>query len=73
MASSFNIFSKYSEIEADDICFRLNCKHLDKTVTGTFCGSVVANINLTCSGGSSNVLSIALNALFESMCTSSII
>ena len=44
------------------ICFRLNCRQRDSTVTGTFCGSVVARMNLTCSGGSSSVFSIALNA-----------
>ena len=42
-----------------------------KIVTGTFCTSVVAKIKMTCSGGSSIVLSSALNAAVESMCTSS--
>jgi selenide,water dikinase len=37
------------------------------TVIGSFCGSVVAKMNSTCPGGSSSVLSIALNADFESM------
>ena len=55
------------------ICRRLNCKQRDSTVTGTFCGSVVAKMNLTCAGGSSSVLSIALKALLESMWTSSMI
>ncbi len=54
------------------ICFRLNCKQRDSTVTGIFCGSVVARMNLTCSGGSSSVFSIALKAWLVSMCTSSI-
>ncbi|VWC31258.1 hypothetical protein BST28156_06429 [Burkholderia stagnalis] len=54
------------------ICFRLNCRQRDSTVTGIFCGSVVARMNLTCGGGSSSVFSIALNAWFVSMCTSSI-
>ena len=40
-------------------------------VAGTFCGSVVHRMNLTWSGGSSIVLSSALNAAEESMCTSS--
>ena len=40
-------------------------------VAGIFCGSVVARMNLTCSGGSSSVFSIELNACRESMCTSS--
>ena len=51
---------------------RLNCKHLDSTVMGSFCGSVVANKNFTWGGGSSKVLSKALKLLVESMCTSSI-
>ena len=60
-------------IEVPAICRKLNCKQRDSTVTGTFCGSVVARINFTWAGGSSSVLSMALNALFESMCTSSMI
>ena len=52
--------------------FRLNCRQRDSTVTGIFCGSVVASTNFTCSGGSSSVFSIELNAPFDSMCTSSI-
>ncbi len=51
---------------------RLNCRQRDRTVTGIFCGSVVARMNLMCSGGSSSVFSIALNDELESMCTSSI-
>ena len=43
-----------------------------RIVGRTFCGSVVAKINFTCGGGSSNVLSSALKAADESMCTSSI-
>ena len=53
-------------------CLRLNCRQRESTVTGTFCGSVVARMNSTCPGGSSRVLSIALNAWFESWWTSSI-
>ncbi|MNW08831.1 hypothetical protein D3C71_2056890 [compost metagenome] len=52
--------------------FRLNCRQRDSTVTGSFCGSVVASRNFTCSGGSSSVFSSALNAALDSMCTSSI-
>jgi len=51
---------------------RLNCRQRESTVTGTFCGSVVASTNLRYSGGSSSVFSIALNAWPVSMCTSSI-
>src|SRR5699024_4019567 len=43
------------------------------TVSGILCGSVVAKINTTCFGGSSNVFNSALNALVEIICTSSII
>ncbi len=43
----------------------------DSTVTGTLRISVVANRNFTCAGGSSSVLSSALNAEVLSMCTSS--
>ena len=55
------------------ICLRLNCRQRDSTVTGIFCGSVVAGMNLTCPGGSSSVFSMALKAWLVSMCTSSII
>ncbi len=51
---------------------RLNCRQRLSTVTGTFCGSVVASTNFRYSGGSSSVFSIALKAVVESMCTSSI-
>jgi hypothetical protein len=61
-----------SAIAARGSGVRLNCRQRDSTVTGIFCGSVVARTNFTCSGGSSSVFSIALNALRESMCTSSI-
>ena len=40
-------------------------------VGSIFSGSVVASTNLRYSGGSSSVFSIALNAVLESMCTSS--
>ena len=43
----------------------------DRIVTGTLRISVVAKMNLACGGGSSRVLSRALNAAVESMCTSS--
>ena len=44
----------------------------DRIVVGIFSGSVVARMNFTWLGGSSSVLSNALNELLESMCTSSI-
>ena len=43
----------------------------DRMVAGSFCGSVVARMNTAWAGGSSSVLSSALNAPVESMCTSS--
>ena len=43
----------------------------DMIVGSTFSGSVVANMNFTWAGGSSSVLSSALNAAVVSMCTSS--
>ncbi|MCY1300695.1 hypothetical protein D9M70_502720 [compost metagenome] len=52
--------------------FRENCRQRERMVTGSFCGSVVASRNFTCGGGSSRVLSSALNECVESMCTSSI-
>ncbi|MNN94632.1 hypothetical protein D3C81_2132930 [compost metagenome] len=52
--------------------FSENCRQRERMVTGSFCGSVVASRNLTWGGGSSRVLSRALNECVESMCTSSI-
>ena len=45
----------------------------DRIVAGSLCTSVVAKMNSTCAGGSSSVLSRALNAPAESICTSSMI
>src|SRR3989338_5057600 len=50
-----------------DLCVR------ERIVSGTFSSSVVAKINIACSGGSSSVFKSALNASLVSMCTSSII
>jgi hypothetical protein len=36
--------------------------HRDKTVIGSFSGSVVQKMNFTCSGGSSSVFNNALKA-----------
>jgi hypothetical protein len=46
--------------------------HLDIIVSGTLCVSVVASINFTCSGGSSNIFKSALKAHLLSICISSI-
>ncbi|MNN99675.1 hypothetical protein D3C81_2193860 [compost metagenome] len=44
-----------------------NLRHLESIVTGILCCSVVASINTTFSGGSSNVFNSALNALVVSI------
>jgi len=43
--------------------FRLNCRQRDKTVAGSFCGSVVASRNMACGGGSSKVFSKCVEAV----------
>ena len=48
-----------------------NCWHRDLMVAGTLCSSVVARMNIRCSGGSSRIFSRALKAGVDSMCTSS--
>ena len=45
-----------------EIFLKSNLWHLDRIVAGNFCGSVVAKMNLTCSGGSSKVFNKALKA-----------
>src|SRR4051794_19213417 len=50
---------------------KMNCWHRDKIVAGTLWRSVVAIMNTTCGGGSSSILSSALNADVDSMWTSS--
>ena len=54
------------------IVLRLSCKHRDWTVLGIFSGFVVAKINTTWDGGSSNVFNKALKLCVDSICTSSI-
>ena len=68
-----HIYLSLLAIFSSDSLSKSNLKHLDKIVTGILCFSVVASINITFSGGSSNVLSKALNALVVSICASSII
>jgi hypothetical protein len=48
-----------------------NCWQRPMTVSGIFCASVVHSTNTTWAGGSSSVLSKALNAGSVSMCASS--
>ena len=62
-----------SAIFFSEIFWKSNRCARERIVSGTLSISVVAKINLTCSGGSSSVLRSALNALFPSICTSSII
>ena len=71
IASTSRMCLRCAAISDGVICLRLNCRQRESTVTGIFCGSVVARMNLTCSGGSSRVFSMALKAELESMCTSS--
>ena len=47
------------------------CWVRERIVAGMRSGSVVAKMKITCSGGSSSVLSRALKALFDIMCASS--
>ena len=47
--------------------------HRERMVAGTLCSSVVARMNIRCSGGSSRIFSSALKAGVESICTSSMI
>jgi hypothetical protein len=68
-AIKFNLFSM-SEFE---ILLKSYLWQRDMIVSGTLCVSVVARMNFTCLGGSSSILSNALNAHLLNMCTSSII
>jgi len=43
----------------------------ERIVAGSFCGTVVARMNLTCGGGSSSVFRNASTACFERPCASS--
>ena len=70
---SFVIIFSLFLMSSFDIFLKSNLWHLESIVAGNFCGSVVAKINLTCSGGSSNVFNRALNAPVDNMWTSSII
>ena len=70
--SSFKTLTNLSESCLGVKFFKLNCKHLDKTVEGILSGSVVARIKTTCGGGSSKVFKSELKLCLESMCTSSI-
>ena len=70
--SSPRTYFKCSVIRSALKFFKLNCKHLDKTVIGSFWGSVVANKNFTWGGGSSSVFSKAAKLDFDNICISSI-
>ena len=70
--SAARICDRRAAISAAGSRFRLNCRQRDSTVTGSFCGSVVASRNFTCGGGSSSVFRSALKECADSMCTSSI-
>ena len=70
--SSLAMWLSCSAMTFVGILLRSNLWHLEIIVGNILVASVVAKINFTCSGGSSSVLRRALNAAFESMCTSSI-
>jgi len=71
--SSEAIYSSLDVKSLASIFLKSYLWHLDIIVSGTLCVSVVAKINFTNSGGSSNIFKSALNAHLESICTSSII
>ena len=76
---SYSIFSSsqtnfnLSMISWSVIRWNSNLWHLETIVIGTLSKLVVANINITCSGGSSKVSNNALKALWLNIWTSSII
>ena len=59
--SRFKISTKWPEISLIDSLLKSKRWVLDKIVCGTLCGSVVAKINTTCGGGSSNVFKSVVN------------
>ena len=67
MFSIFKMFSKFLFISSYKIFLNSYRWQRDKIVTGILCWSVVANMNITYSGGSSNVFKSALKAPVESM------
>src|SRR5690625_7714034 len=69
--SSMQITSSRLTISSTVIRLKSNLCTRDKIVGSTLWGSVVAKIKIACGGGSSSVLSRALNACLVSMCTSS--
>ena len=71
--SCFAIYSRYSAISGVSMRRKLWRWQRDRMVAGTFCSSVVARMNMRCSGGSSSIFSRALKAEVDSMCTSSTI
>ena len=71
--SSAVIFSRRCTISSTEIRLKSKRCTLDNIVGRTLCGSVVANMKIACSGGSSSVFKRALKAAFESMWTSSTI
>ena len=67
------IFLSLAVISLLFILLKSNLWHLERIVIGSFWGSVVAKINITLLGGSSNVFKNALTAPADNICTSSII
>ena len=74
LTDSFSeIYLSLFSISTSEILLKSYLWHLLIIVSGTLWVSVVASINFTCFGGSSNILRSALNAHLESICTSSTI
>ena len=73
MPTSSLALLRHSMMRSWLMSLKRNCWQRDLIVSGTFCSSVVAKMNMMYSGGSSMVLSSALNADVDSMCTSSMI
>ena len=66
-----DVLSELQRIEAGSAVNDELLDLIEMIVAGSFWSSVVARMNTTCAGGSSSVLSNALNAEIDSMCTSS--
>ena len=69
--SASQIFFRWSVICRVEMSRKSNRWQRERMVAGTFTGSVVEKMNLTCWGGSSRVFSSALKASLVSMWTSS--
>ena len=71
MSISVHASFRQALMSSRPMSWKWNCWQRLRIVAGTFCSSVVANMKMMYSGGSSMVFSRALKAELESMCTSS--